>query len=118
MLGTDTELTRVLHDVLGNAVRHSPSVKSITMSAGSHNGVGWLHVDDGCGGIPDSELPRLFELGYRGAPARTPSQPGGAGLGLSIAQGLIRPSPATSPSPTTAPDAVTITLALAGSRIG
>lgn len=89
VLGSDPDLTRVLHNVLINAVRHTPPGGVVTMSAGTVGDQAWLHVDDGCGGIPDVDLPRLFEIGYRGAAARTPSEHSGAGLGLSIAQGLM-----------------------------
>ena len=44
---------------------------------------------DGCGGIPDDDLDRVFDLAYRGDAARTPGAGGGAGLGLAIARGLV-----------------------------
>jgi len=57
-------------------------------------GDGWAEVSvrDGCGGIPDDELDRVFDLAYRGDAARTPGAagaPSGAGLGLAIARGLV-----------------------------
>lgn len=90
VLGSDPDLTRVLHNVLLNAVRHTPAGGTVTMSSGARGDEAWLCVDDGCGGIPADDLPRLFEIGYRGAAARTPSEHSGAGLGLSIALGLMR----------------------------
>ena len=39
-----------------------------------------------CGGIPDADLDRIFDVGYRGAAARTPGAESGAGLGLAIAR--------------------------------
>ena len=55
---------------------------------------GWAEVSvrDGCGGIPDDDLDRVFDLAYRGDAARTPGSGGaqtGAGLGLAIARGLL-----------------------------
>ena len=46
---------------------------------------------DECGGIPDSDVPRLFDVGFRGEPARTPlSEPvSRAGLGLAITRGIV-----------------------------
>ena len=40
--------------------------------------------------IPEAELERIFGVGYRGVPARTPgsSNGAGAGLGLAIARAL------------------------------
>jgi K+-sensing histidine kinase KdpD len=46
-------------------------------------------VSDACGGIPADDLPRVFEVAFRGESARTPDPTGGAGLGLSIAQGIV-----------------------------
>jgi signal transduction histidine kinase len=50
-------------------------------------------VDDGCGGIPEHELARVFDVAFRGTAARmpggAPEDPAGAGLGLAIARGLV-----------------------------
>jgi signal transduction histidine kinase len=46
-------------------------------------------VSDSCGGIPAHHLPRVFDVAFRGAEARTPVPGEGAGLGLSIARGIV-----------------------------
>jgi len=46
-------------------------------------------VSDACGGIPLGDLPRVFDVAFRGESARTPDPSGGAGLGLSIARGIV-----------------------------
>jgi signal transduction histidine kinase len=51
-------------------------------------------VTDGCGGIPESDLPRVFDVAFRGAAARSPENDavaptGGGGLGLAIVRGLV-----------------------------
>ena len=49
-----------------------------------------LSVADCCGGIPADDLPRVFDVAFRGETARTPSAEGaGAGLGLAIARGIV-----------------------------
>lgn len=48
-----------------------------------------LAITDGCGGIPEAELGRVFDTGWRGSQARTPGAGGGAGLGLAIVRGVI-----------------------------
>jgi signal transduction histidine kinase len=89
VLGSDTDLTRVLRNVVANAVRHTGPGGTVRLSAGVRDTEAWLRVDDGCGGIPDADLPFLFDIGYRGSGARTPTEHIGAGLGLSIARGLM-----------------------------
>jgi hypothetical protein len=46
-------------------------------------------VSDACGGIPPDDLPRVFDVAFRGESARTPGPQSGGGLGLSIARGIV-----------------------------
>jgi signal transduction histidine kinase len=48
-----------------------------------------VSVRDSCGGIPGEHLRRVFDVAFRGESARTPAPGEGAGLGLSIARGII-----------------------------
>jgi signal transduction histidine kinase len=48
-----------------------------------------LTVADGCGGIPEADLGRVFDLGWRGTEARSPRPDSGAGLGLAIVDGIV-----------------------------
>ncbi|ACQ81331.1 histidine kinase [Beutenbergia cavernae DSM 12333] len=91
VLGDARELSRVLRNLVTNAIRFTPPDGTVEISAfvaGSHAVV---RVTDACGGIADDDVPRLFEPGWRGDAARTPSTAvrGGAGLGLSIVQGIV-----------------------------
>jgi signal transduction histidine kinase len=61
----------------------------VDVSVRSENGDAVLTVTDACGGIPEADLPHLFEVAWRGQPARTPGPDGGAGLGLAIARGIV-----------------------------
>jgi signal transduction histidine kinase len=87
--GSDTELTRVVRNLLANAVRHTPAGEGVRLSAGIADGQAWLSVQDACGGIPDADLGRVFDVGFRGSAARTPDSGSGAGLGLAIARALV-----------------------------
>ncbi|NMH98330.1 sensor histidine kinase [Pseudonocardia acidicola] len=89
VLGSDTELTRVVRNLLANAIRHTPGGGRVQLSAGARDGMAWLCVQDGCGGIPERDLDRIFDAGYRGSAARTPDEKSGAGLGLAIARALM-----------------------------
>ena len=92
--GSDPELARVVRNLLANAVRHTPSEGTVVLAAGAERDEAWFAVQDSCGGIPDADLPRVFDVAFRGEAARTrsdtPATPaGGAGLGLAIARGLV-----------------------------
>jgi signal transduction histidine kinase len=88
--GSDAELTRVLRNLLVNAVRHSPEDGSVTLLAGVDGGEAWMAVQDSCGGIPEPDLPKVFDVAFRGMQARSPMpDAAGAGLGLAIARGLV-----------------------------
>jgi signal transduction histidine kinase len=83
------ELTRVLDNLVANAVRHTPPGGSVDVSVAEHEGHALVTVQDGCGGIPEDVLPRIFEAGFRGTAARTPRGSEGAGLGLAIVRGIV-----------------------------
>ncbi|MER7762215.1 HAMP domain-containing sensor histidine kinase [Streptomyces sp. NPDC097619] len=81
------EMTRVLANLLVNAIRHTPADGTVAVRVGRAADTAVLSVTDGCGGIPEEDLPRVFDTGWRGSPARTP--PSGAGLGLAIVRGIV-----------------------------
>lgn len=88
--GDERELVRALANLVANAVRHTPGDGTVQVRAGrSQAGVVVVAVTDMCGGIPADELERVFDVGWRGSPARTPDPDGGAGLGLSIVRGIV-----------------------------
>ncbi len=84
------EFGRVMRNLLVNAIRHTPSDGTIAVSADGA-GVGQVRfvVADGCGGIPEDDLPRLFESAFRGSAARTAAEGEGGGFGLAIARGIV-----------------------------
>ncbi len=90
--GSGPELSRVVRNLLDNAVRHTPPGGAVEVVVRDGDGWAEVSVHDGCGGIPDDDLDRVFDLAYRGDAARTPGAggaPTGAGLGLAIARGLV-----------------------------
>lgn len=90
--GSAPELARVVRNLLDNAIRHTPHGGTIEVDVTELAGCTEISVHDACGGIPDHEIDRVFDVAYRGDAARTPSTQGegaGAGLGLAIARGLV-----------------------------
>jgi signal transduction histidine kinase len=93
VLGSDPELARVVRNLVSNAIRHTPPDGTVAVQIDVDGGDAVLAVDDACGGIPDGELGRVFDVAFRGSAARTPSRSEeeqvGGGLGLAIAKGLV-----------------------------
>jgi signal transduction histidine kinase len=83
-------LTRVVGNLLGNAIRHTPDDGSVAVDTAYDSDFVYVSVGDECGGIAADDLSRVFDVAFRGAPARTPEPDGGAGLGLAIAEGIVR----------------------------
>lgn len=81
------ELTRVLHNLLDNAIRHTPYGGSVIVEIARTDTDALVSVRDQCGGIPEDDIDRVFDLAYSGDAARTPG--GGTGLGLAIARGFV-----------------------------
>jgi signal transduction histidine kinase len=87
-------MSRIIGNLLMNAIRHTPSDGAVQIRGWSSADSVELSVRDGCGGIPRDDIPRVFDVAFRGGAARTPdAEPGtsgsGAGLGLAIVRGLI-----------------------------
>ncbi len=87
--GTSEELARALTNLVGNAIRHTEAGGTVLLATGRRrDGRIRVAVTDGCGGIPEDHLHRLFDVGWRASPERG-SEDAGAGLGLAIAKGVV-----------------------------
>lgn len=83
------ELSRALANLVTNAIRHTPEGGRVRVAATVDAGEVLISVSDGCGGIPEADLARVFDLAWRATTARTPDADGGAGLGLTIVRGIV-----------------------------
>ena len=83
------EMGRALRNLVTNAIRHTPPDGGVDVLAEVQGGMACVSVSDACGGIPPGDLPRVFDVAFRGESARTPGPQEGAGLGLSIARGIV-----------------------------
>jgi two-component system phosphate regulon sensor histidine kinase PhoR len=89
--GDPAKLHDALRNLLENAANYSPEGGRIVMGSDRKDGHIRLTVSDDGPGIPDADLPRIFERFYRAdkARSRTTRDPGGTGLGLAIVKHLI-----------------------------
>lgn len=86
------KLQRVLHNLLINALHHTPADGTIMLRAAACGPLVEVEVSDTGEGIAPSDLPHVFDRSFRSERSRTRrggDTAAGAGLGLAIARGLV-----------------------------
>jgi signal transduction histidine kinase len=81
-------ILQVIHNLLDNAIRHTPAGGSVAVSLGVTGQEVHLAVHDTGPGIPPEEVDRVFERFYRLDASRARAS-GGTGLGLSVVKSLV-----------------------------
>ena len=76
-------MREVLHNLVVNAVRHTPRGGSVRIEARADGPRAVFSVADTGSGIPPDDLPHVFDRFWKSADS------GGSGLGLAIAKGLV-----------------------------
>ena len=89
VMGIESELSRLLINLLSNALQHSPAGGMVLVGLQRRGREIQLFVQDSGPGIPAEQQRRIFERFHRLDPARSRQQ-GGTGLGLAIAQAIAR----------------------------
>ena len=87
--GDAGRLDQVLSNLVVNALRHTPENGRITLSAKLVDNDVQIQVTDTGEGIPEADLPFVFERFWRGDRARTHSGGAGGGLGLAIVKQMV-----------------------------
>ncbi len=90
VVGDPDRLKQVLLNLVANAIEHTPVGGSVRLDLACVDGEAHLRVTDTGAGIPEEELPQIFERFYRHDRSRTRKGDGGTGLGLSIAYWIAR----------------------------
>jgi signal transduction histidine kinase len=90
VVGDRDRLKQVALNLIGNAIEHTPPGGRVTLGLSCVGDWARLTVSDTGPGIPQEELPHIFERFYRIDRSRRRSGLGGAGLGLSIAYWIAR----------------------------
>ena len=87
--GDRERIEQVLMNIVSNAIKYTPDGGKIQITAGTRGKTVFVRVSDNGIGIPEKDLPRLFERFYRVDKARS-RESGGTGLGLSIAREILK----------------------------
>jgi signal transduction histidine kinase len=88
IFGNQLSVEEMVTNLLLNAIKYTPKKGSITLSAKDQNGFVLVEITDTGIGIPQEELPRVFDEFYRAANARKVERDG-TGLGLSIVKQIV-----------------------------
>lgn len=82
------QIQRVLVNLIGNALRHTPDGGSIWIRVMSQRTGISVEVADTGEGIAAEDVPHIFDRFYRGEPSRS-RETGGTGLGLAISRAIV-----------------------------
>jgi signal transduction histidine kinase len=87
VFGNSDQLSRAIGNLLDNALKFTPAGGSVTLGLQQDGEQVQLWVQDSGIGIPEEDLPHLFERFHRGRNATTYP---GSGLGLAIAKAIVK----------------------------
>ena len=89
MFADPGKLAQVCYNIIENAIKYTPDGGKITVSLQKVGRDAVLEISDTGVGIPEEDVPHVFDRFYRVDKARS-RDTGGTGLGLSIVQQIIR----------------------------
>ncbi len=84
----ESKLGQVLENLVDNAIKYTPENSTLAIGTQRDNREATVWVEDNGFGIPETDLPRIFERFYRVDKGRS-REKGGTGLGLSIVNRII-----------------------------
>jgi signal transduction histidine kinase len=84
-----TQIGQVLRNLIDNAIKYSPKGRSLSVSTYSMRKTVYVTVRDTGIGIPQEDVPHVFDRFYKVEKAHTPAPQMGSGLGLSIVKRII-----------------------------
>jgi two-component system sensor histidine kinase VicK len=88
MMGDRERIEQVLINIISNAIKYNTPSGTIHMAGGWDADAVFIAVEDTGLGVPEEDLPHLFERFYRVDKARS-RESGGTGMGLSIAKEIV-----------------------------
>jgi heavy metal sensor kinase len=86
VLGDENRLKRLFLNILDNALKYTEPQGKVTVESGPEANQAKVTISDTGPGIPEDQVPRIFDRFYGAEKTRVP---GGFGLGLSIAKSIV-----------------------------
>jgi two-component system, OmpR family, sensor kinase len=89
VLGEESRLRRVVNNLVGNAVAHTPAGSPVRVGVGTVGADAVLEISDNGPGMSQEQARLVFDRFYRADTSRARDGGGGAGLGLAIVWSLV-----------------------------
>ena len=88
VVGNPLQLQQVLRNLIGNAIKYTPAEGSITVETEVKDKLAWISVADTGLGIPEEDIPFIFDKFYR-VESEDRDDIQGNGLGLAIVKSIV-----------------------------
>ncbi len=85
VVGDGERLAQVAHNLVRNALAHTPAGTEVVVSTGVSESMGFIRVSDNGPGMSPGVASRVFDRFYQGDPSRSAA---GTGLGLAIVRAI------------------------------
>jgi len=83
------QISQVLRNIIDNAVKYSPDNSKLRIATYAMRREVYVSIQDSGQGIPEEDVPHVFDRFYKVEKAHTPTKQSGTGLGLSIVKRII-----------------------------
>lgn len=83
------QISQVLRNLIDNAIKYSPEDSKLRIASYALRKEVFVSIQDFGQGIPEEDVPHVFDRFYKVEKAHTPSKQSGTGLGLSIVKRII-----------------------------
>lgn len=85
----NAQISQVLRNIIDNAIKYSPDDSKLRIATYAMRREIYVSIQDSGPGIPEEDIPHVFDRFYKVEKAHTPSKQSGTGLGLSIVKKII-----------------------------
>ena len=85
----NAQISQVLRNLIDNAIKYSPMNSKLRIATYALRKEVYVSIQDSGQGIPEEDVPHVFDRFYKVEKAHTPTKQSGTGLGLSIVKRII-----------------------------